>query len=154
MSIFPLKPAAKKRFYAIAGGGALLALGLYLVLSALKDNMVFYYTTTEMHLKAPRETEKVRLGGMVKSQSLKKYDDQRIEFIVSDFVEEIKVFYRGSLPDLFREGQGVVAEGYYLSSGDFQANTILAKHDETYRPPTVNDNGFKGSETIIGRGAQ
>lgn len=154
MIFFPLKPPARKRLYALISGGLLFAIGLYLILSALKDNMVFYYTPSEMLLKAPRASEKVRLGGMVKPQSLEHFEDHRIAFTATDFHQEIRVTYQGSLPDLFREGQGIVAEGYLQDSGNFQANTILAKHDESYRPPSINDEGYEGSNAFQPEGAQ
>lgn len=124
-----------RRMTQVTLGLMILGLGFYLVLSALEDNLVFYYTPSQMIAKNPESTQKLRLGGVVKTKSIQPLKNNEIKFVVTDMISELPVTYQGPLPDLFREGQGVVAEGYYGSGQVFQAQLILAKHDETYRPP-------------------
>ena len=121
----------------------LLALGVLggavaLVLMALEENIVFFYSPTELTEKDIDPGRRLRIGGLVEEGSVVRGGaDGNIEFRITDLSESVAVSYRGLLPDLFREGQGVVAEGMLRVDGTFEAATILAKHDETYMPPEV-----------------
>lgn len=106
-----------------------------LVLTTLSDQLLFFVTPTEIK-KSPVTSRSVRLGGMVVKESVKK-DGVKTTFRVTDFENEIDVQYTGLLPDLFREGQGIVAEGTLQAEGFFLANRLLAKHDENYMPPEI-----------------
>lgn len=122
-------------------GGALVVLGIAvaLVLNALRDSIVFFSTpqmVAEKHIPAGK---RFRLGGLVEPGSLKRGDHLAVTFKIADGSNALSVAYKGILPDLFREGQGVVAEGALDSSGVFKADTVLAKHDETYMPKDVAD---------------
>jgi cytochrome c-type biogenesis protein CcmE len=115
----------------------ILALAVLLVTFALRDTIVFFHTPKDVAEKAIPAGKRFRLGGLVAEGSLKRGAGTAIEFTVTDTVKTIPVSYTGVLPDLFREGQGVVAEGKLDTSGRFLADTVLAKHDETYMPPEV-----------------
>jgi len=129
-----------KRLVFIMGGLAGLGLAAFFVFNALNSNMQFFFSPTEVvENKAPQNTS-FRLGGLVKEGSLKREDDGlTVHFQVTDNAESIKVTYKGILPDLFREGQGIVTQGRFNESGDFIATEVLAKHDEEYMPPEVAD---------------
>ena len=133
----------KKRIYLISLFFITIATSIYLILWALRDNIVFFYSPSEIqqkiNLKEIDEMSKLRLGGMVKESSIKKLNDGSINFIITDFDREMVVFYKGIIPDLFKEQQGVIAEGSINNEGIFIANSILAKHDENYMPPEVQD---------------
>ncbi len=121
---------------------AMLVLGgaVALVLTALEDNIVFFYSPTEVAEKAPAAGKRLRIGGLVKEESWRRLEDGVTQaFVVTDLANEIKVTYRGMLPDLFREGQGVVAEGTFDPEGMFLASEVLAKHDENYMPAEVTE---------------
>lgn len=122
-------------------GGALVVLGIAaaLVLNALRDSIVFFSTPMMVSEKHIQPGQRFRLGGLVQTGSLVRGDNLAIKFNVSDGSTTLPVAYTGILPDLFREGQGVVAEGALDNSGVFQADTVLAKHDETYMPKEVAD---------------
>lgn len=126
----------RRRIVLIASLMSALSLATGLVLYALKDGIVFFYSPQEVVEKGLKPGTRFRLGGLVETGSLIKAGS-RISFSVSDGTKAISVHYQGLLPDLFREGQGVVAEGMLDGSGAFQASTILAKHDETYMPREV-----------------
>ena len=133
----------KKRIYLISLFFITIATSIYLILWALKDNIVFFYSPSEIqqkiNLKEIDEMSKLRLGGMVKESSIEQLNDGSINFIITDFDREMVVFYKGIIPDLFKEQQGVIAEGSINNEGIFIANSILAKHDENYMPPEVQD---------------
>tara|TARA_B100000941_G_scaffold57884_1_gene37861 strand:+ start:443 stop:904 length:462 start_codon:yes stop_codon:yes gene_type:complete len=133
----------KKRIYLISLFFITIATSIYLILWALRDNIVFFYSPSEIQqkisLKEIDEMSKLRLGGMVKESSIEKLNDGSINFIITDFDREMVVFYKGIIPDLFKEQQGVIAEGSINNEGMFIANSILAKHDENYMPPEVQD---------------
>ena len=133
----------KKRIYLISLFFITIAASIYLILWALRDNIVFFYSPSEIqqkiNLKEINEMSKLRLGGMVKESSIKQLNDGSINFIITDFDREMVVFYKGIIPDLFKEQQGVIAEGSINNEGIFVANSILAKHDENYMPPEVQD---------------
>ena len=115
---------------------AVLILTIFLVLKALEENVVYFLSPTEIKNLNETTTEKIRVGGMVKDQSIKINSD-KINFIITDFKNEINVTYSGIVPNLFQEGKGVVAEGILRDKNYFKAEKILAKHDENYIPPEV-----------------
>ena len=118
---------------ALAVIGAAGGIALY----ALRDNIVFFYSPTEAAQKALAAGARLRVGGLVKADSLIKLSGDSVTFVVTDGTNEMTVAYQGLLPDLFREGQGVVAEGVLEAPGQMRADTILAKHDERYMPREV-----------------
>ena len=122
------------RLAAIGGGLAFLALAAFIALTALEDNIVFFRSPSELAAQPAAIGEAIRIGGLVREGSVTR-DGLRADFQVTDLAHDIAVSYEGMLPDLFREGQGVVAEGRF--DGIFRADTVLAKHDETYMPPEV-----------------
>ena len=128
--------ARHKRFILIAVGLALLGLAVMLITNAFRSNMVFFYTPTQVHKgEVPKDTS-FRIGGLVLNQSLKRGDDGlTVHFVVTDTAQEVPVVYKGILPDLFKEGKGVVAQGKVGADGVFVASEVLAKHDENYMPP-------------------
>ncbi|MBI4922484.1 MAG: cytochrome c maturation protein CcmE [Devosia nanyangense] len=126
----------QKRLTVIAGLGAVLAVALTLILLALRDQIVFFYTPSDIHEKAVAAGTPVRLGGLVKTGSWIKNGD-RTDFVVTDGTTDMTAHYTGILPDLFREGQGVVVEGAMAGDGSFAATNVLAKHDEEYMPKDV-----------------
>ncbi|HCX68204.1 MAG TPA: cytochrome c maturation protein CcmE [Rhodobiaceae bacterium] len=117
----------------------ILGMAAGLVLYALSDSVTFFYSPSDVVERGVEPGERIRLGGLVEMGSLQKLDDANVRFNVTDFVETIPVTHRGVLPDLFREGQGVVAEGAMQQDGTFTADKVLAKHDENYMPPEVAD---------------
>ena len=116
---------------------AVVAVALGLVLFAMRSEIVFFRTPSDVVKLKLKPGKRFRLGGLVAKKSVKRGDGTKVKFSVTDTANTIKVFYDGILPDLFREGQGIVAEGRLDASGVFQADTVLAKHDETYMPPEV-----------------
>ena len=112
-------------------------LSIFLVLKSLEENVVYFLSPTEIKNLSEINNKKIRIGGMVKSQSIIINSD-RVIFIVTDFKNEISVSYSGSVPNLFAEGKGAVAEGYLKDRSYFNAVKILAKHDENYMPPEVS----------------
>jgi len=128
----------QRRISVIAGLGVVLALALGLILFALRDQIVFFYAPTEIHEKQVAAGTPVRLGGLVKAGTWKKTGDQN-EFVVTDGTTDMVARYTGILPDLFREGQGVVIEGAVATDGSFAATNVLAKHDEKYMPRALVD---------------
>jgi cytochrome c-type biogenesis protein CcmE len=129
----------QRRLVLIGTGVGVLAIAAALVLTALKDSIVFFNSPTDLVEKHIEPGTRIRLGGLVKSGSVIRGDSLAVRFAVTDGNKEIAVAYAGALPDLFREGQGVVAEGALDGAGLFRADTILAKHDETYMPREVAD---------------
>jgi cytochrome c-type biogenesis protein CcmE len=116
-----------------------LCVAALLVAIALRDTIVFFHSPSEVTSKNIAPGVRIRLGGLVADGSLKRGEGTSVQFAITDTAKSIPVSYTGVLPDLFREGQGVVAEGRLDPSGRFVADTILAKHDETYMPPEVAD---------------
>lgn len=131
-----LKPK-HRRLVLVLAGLALLGVAALFVGTALRDNLVFFFTPSEALEKQIPPERRFRLGGLVEEGSLKR-EGARIAFRITDSAQTLPVVYVGVLPDLFREGQGVVAEGR-LKDGVFEAQTVLAKHDETYMPKEVAD---------------
>lgn len=121
----------------IAGGVGVLAVAVFLVMFALRDTIVFFHTPKDVVEKQIAPGKRIRLGGLVEQGSVKRGNGLEVEFAITDTTRAIPVRYKGVLPDLFREGQGVVAEGKLDTAGHFQADTVLAKHDETYMPKEV-----------------
>ena len=117
---------------------ASVILSVYLVLKSLEENVVYFLSPTEIKNLTEINQKRIRIGGMVKEQSIIIKSD-KINFIVTDFKNEINVSYSGSVPNLFAEGKGVVAEGYLKDRSYFNAVKILAKHDENYMPPEVKE---------------
>ena len=130
----------KQRRLALIGAGVgILAVAVALVLSALKDAIVFFNSPTDLVEKHLAPGTRVRLGGLVVPGSIQKGENLNVRFEVTDGNRAVAVSYQGILPDLFREGQGVVAEGALDPGGAFKADTVLAKHDERYMPREVAD---------------
>ena len=113
-----------------------LVLSVFLILKSLEENVVFFQSPTEIQVLDEVEKKKIRVGGMVKNNSIS-VESKELKFIITDFKNEINVVYSGVVPNLFAEGKGVVAEGYLKDKNFFLATKILAKHDENYMPPEV-----------------
>lgn len=126
-----------RRSLLVLGGVAILALALGLVLVALGRNITYFHVPSDLVSTHVPVGQRFRLGGLVEEGSVVREPDQTIRFAVTDGGGRVSVRYRGLLPDLFREGQGVVAEGRLTAEGVFSADTVLAKHDERYLPPDV-----------------
>lgn len=131
-------------------GVLMLAVGL--VLFALRDSIVFFHTPSDIAEQHVPAGQRFRLGGLVAAGSLKRGEGAKVDFVVTDTLKDVPVTYTGVLPDLFREGQGVVAEGKLTPSGLFVADTVLAKHDETYMPPQVAK-ALQAKGVKLGKGA-
>ena len=127
-----------RRLVLVAVAMLLLGGAAALVLSALKENIVFFYSPTDILAKPPGPERRIRIGGLVEAGSVEKPGDGVVRFRVTDTAQAVAVVFRGLLPDLFREGQGVIAEGKF-ADGTFTASEVLAKHDETYMPREVVD---------------
>ena len=115
-----------------------IILSIYLILKSLEDNVIYFVSPSEIKSLSEIKKSKIRIGGMVKDKSIK-IDSIQINFIITDFKNEINVSYKGSIPNLFEEGKGVVAEGFLKDKNYFNAVKILAKHDENYMPPEVKE---------------
>ena len=123
-----------KRIVAIAIGVAALGAVTALVLTAFQENLVFFFTPTEVAANKAPQGRTFRIGGMVEKGSVKR-EGVAVQFVVTDTAKTLPVVYSGPLPDLFREGKGVVAQGQLGADGVFRASEVLAKHDENYMPP-------------------
>ena len=126
----------RRRLWLLLGSLTTLGVAAALVLTALNDNLVFFYSPTQVAEKSIGPERRFRLGGLVEEGSVQK-EGKIVRFTITDTNKTLKVTYRGILPDLFREGQGVIAEGSIGPDGVFTAREILAKHDENYMPPEV-----------------
>lgn len=127
-----------RRLATIAVAGIILVAAVALGLFAMRDAVVFFYSPSEIAADRPATTERVRVGGLVQEGSIEGHGaSEGVRFVITDRVEDVAVIYFGILPDLFGEGQGVIAEGRFGDDGVFQAETVLAKHDERYMPPEV-----------------
>ena len=113
-----------------------VALSIYLILKSLEENVVYFLSPTEIKSLVQIENKKIRVGGMVKDNSIV-INSENVNFVITDFKNEINVSYSGSVPNLFKEGKGVVAEGFLKDQNFLIAEKILAKHDENYMPPEV-----------------
>lgn len=128
--------ARTKRFGLIALGLAMLIISAVLISKSFKSNLVFFFTPTQVESGEAPKIGNFRIGGLVEAGSLKRLPDGlRVQFKVTDTAKTMQVVYKGILPDLFKEGKGVVAEGKLGSNGLFEADQVLAKHDENYMPP-------------------
>ena len=143
-----------KRFVLIAASLAVLGIATALILSAFRENLVFFFSPSDIAAhKAPAERT-FRVGGMVETGSVKR-DGVQVRFVVTDTAHTVPVVYQGILPDLFREGKGVVAQGKLSADGVFHASEVLAKHDENYMPPEAGQaidkakQAQKAAQTVI-----
>ena len=137
-----------KRIAMVAGGLAALAVAVALVLGAFRQNLVFFFTPSQVAANEAPLGKTFRIGGMVETGSVKRQPDGlTVRFLVTDTAKSIPVVYRGALPDLFREGKGVVAQGRVGGDGVFVASEVLAKHDENYMPPEAADAVKRAHET-------
>ena len=128
----------KLRFVFLALVLASVILIVFLILQSLRDNVVYFKSPSEIKSLIELEKKKIRVGGMVKEQSVS-INSNEVNFIITDFKNEINVVYSGAVPNLFTEGKGVVAEGFLKDRNYFTATKILAKHDENYMPPEVKE---------------
>ena len=126
-----------RRLATIAVAGAVLAGAIALAMFAMKDALIYFYSPTEIAEEGVEIGERIRVGGLVVAGSIDTGDGDLVSFSVTDNANDVLIQYEGILPDLFREGQGVVVEGAFLTPTVFTAETVLAKHDETYMPPEV-----------------
>ncbi|MEE4015756.1 cytochrome c maturation protein CcmE [Roseibium sp. FZY0029] len=127
----------QRRLTLIGSAGAVLAVALTLILIALRSEIVFFQSPTEITQNGVAPGQRIRLGGLVEEGSVVRSDNAEVRFRVTDTANTVAVTYKGILPDLFREGQGVVTEGVVGSDGVFVADSVLAKHDENYIPKEV-----------------
>ena len=139
MSWLPKSPKARRRLWIVAAVAPVLALAVGLSLWAARDSVTFFYSPSEATLEAAPAGRHIRLGGLVEMGSVGRAPDGAVVFTVTDNAASTRVLYHGDLPDLFREGQGIVAEGAFEADRTFTARQVLAKHDETYMPREVAD---------------
>ena len=126
----------KLRFYFVVLILITIFLTVFLVLKSLEENVIYFQSPSDIKTLSETNTKKIRIGGMVKKNSIS-INEKKVNFIITDFENEINVAYSGLVPNLFSEGKGVVAEGYLKDKSFFLATKILAKHDENYMPPEV-----------------
>ena len=126
----------KLRFFLIILVSITLILSVFLILKSLEENVVYFKSPSDIKTLSEANKNKIRVGGMVKKNSIS-IKEKKLNFIITDFENEINVSYSGAVPNLFSEGKGVVAEGYLKDKSFFLATKILAKHDENYMPPEV-----------------
>lgn len=134
----PKSPKARRRLYLIAAIAPVLALAAGLTLWGLSDSISFFYTPAQAAAAKPPVGRSIQLGGLVQPGTVVKHPDGRVDFVVADQQATTKVHFSGDLPDLFREGQGIVATGSFRADGQFEAKQVLAKHDEKYMPREVS----------------
>lgn len=127
----------RRKLSLIIASFLVLVLAAGLILYALRQNISLFYTPSDISLGKAPQAQRLRLGGMVVPGSLQRFDKLKIAFQLTDYQHTVTVYYEGILPDLFREGQGIVALGSLTAQGHFQAQEVLAKHDENYMPPEV-----------------
>ena len=137
MSWLPKSRTARRRLILVAAIAPVLALAVGLSLWGMRHSISYFYTPGQAAAAQPKPGQAVQLGGLVAKGSVVKHPDGRVEFVVTDRVASDRVVFQGDLPDLFREGQGIVAEGAYRQDRVFVAQRVLAKHDETYMPKDV-----------------
>lgn len=142
----------QRRGVLIGSGVAILTVAAILVMFALKDSVVFFHTPSDIAEKHVAPGERIRLGGLVAQGTVKRGEGTAVTFTVTDTIKDIPVTYTGVLPDLFREGQGVVAEGALDAKGLFKADSVLAKHDENYMPKEVAQS-LEARGVKLGQGA-
>ena len=134
-----------RRLFVVAAAVVVLGTASALVLNAFEDNLVFFYSPTDLVEKPVPKGQAIRVGGLVQTGSVQK-NGIDVTFGITDGAQSVRVIYRGVLPDLFREGQGVVTRGMMQADGIFKAEEVLAKHDENYMPPEVVDALKKSGE--------
>ena len=142
----------QRRGILIGVGVGVLMLAVGLVLFALHDSIVFFHTPSDLAEKPIAAGQRFRLGGLVAAGSVKRGQGTKVDFVVTDTLKTVPVVYEGVLPDLFKEGQGVVAEGKFDGGGVFIADSVLAKHDENYMPPEVAK-ALEAKGVKLGKGA-
>ena len=144
--------ARHKRLGLIAAGLALLIIAVVLIAKSFNSNLVFFFTPTQVQAGEAPKSGSFRIGGMVEMGSIKRLPDGlRVEFKVTDTAKIMPVIYKGILPDLFKEGKGVVAQGKLGANGIFEADQVLAKHDENYMPPEAAAaiEAAKANKTVV-----
>jgi cytochrome c-type biogenesis protein CcmE len=139
MNWLPKSPKARRRLWVVTAVAPVLALAVGLSLYAMRDSVTFFFSPSEATVEKAPAGRVVRLGGLVEAGSVARGGDGDVSFVVTDNVATTRVVYRGDLPDLFREGQGIVAQGAFQADRSFRATQVLAKHDETYMPREVAD---------------
>ena len=143
----------QKRLTMILGGLAIIGLAVGIILYALSGTITFFHTPSDLAETGVKPGQRIRLGGMIEAESVKKSAGTITTFNVTDQIKTITVSYNGILPDLFREGQGVVTEGMLQTDGTFMADTVLAKHDENYMPRELAES-LKEKGVKLGKGAE
>jgi len=133
----PKSPKARRRLTLVAAIAPVLALAVGLTLWGLRDSISYFYTPSQAIEARPPPGRSIQLGGLVQAGSVVKHPDGRVEFTVADRIATTRVAFSGDLPDLFREGQGIVATGAFRADGGFEAKQVLAKHDEKYMPREI-----------------
>lgn len=139
MNWLPKSPKARRRLWIVLAVAPVLALAVGLSLWAMRGSVTYFFTPSEVTEQAAPAGRNVRLGGLVAMGSVQRLADGEVAFTVTDNAASTRVVYHGDLPDLFREGQGIVAEGAFQPDRSFRARQVLAKHDETYMPREVAD---------------
>lgn len=139
MSWLPKSPKARRRLWIVLAAAPVLALAVGLSLWAMRGSVTYFFTPSEVTEQAAPAGRNVRLGGLVAAGSVRRLTDGEVAFTITDNAAATRVLYQGDLPDLFREGQGIVAEGAFQPDRSFRARQVLAKHDETYMPREVAD---------------
>lgn len=139
MNFLPKSRKARTRLLLLAVIAPVVAVAVGLTLWGMRDSISLFYTPSQAAEARPAPGRAIQLGGLVKVGSVVKHPDGRVEFTVQDKIAADRVVFQGDLPDLFREGQGIIAEGAYRGDGTFEAKRVLAKHDETYMPKEVAD---------------
>ncbi len=142
----------QRRGVLIGVGVGVLMVAVALVLFAMRDSIVFFHTPSDLAEKPIAVGQRFRLGGLVAADSVKRGQGTKVEFVVTDTLKTVPVVYEGVLPDLFKEGQGVVTEGRLTDGGTFVADSVLAKHDENYMPPEVAK-ALEAKGVKLGKGA-
>lgn len=137
MTLWPKSRRARRRLTLVLVAAPILAAAAALSVMAMGEAVVFFYTPSQLTAERAAPGRAIKLGGLVRPGSVRRHADGTVDFVVTDGRQERQVVHQGDLPDLFREGQGVVAEGEFLSSGVFSASSVLAKHDERYMPRDV-----------------
>jgi cytochrome c-type biogenesis protein CcmE len=137
MPLLPRSPKARRRLTVLLAAAPILALAVGLSLYAMRDTVVFFYGPSDAKAKHLPAGRVVRIGGLVEPGSIHRLADGAMAFKIADHATDVAAVYKGELPDLFREGQGVVAQGAFDPSGQFAASEVLAKHDERYMPKEV-----------------
>ena len=158
MSFLPKSRKARTRLLLLAVIAPVVAVAVGLTLWGMRDSISLFYTPSQAAEAKPAPGRAIQLGGLVQVGSVLKHPDGRVEFTVQDKVAADRVVFQGDLPDLFREGQGIIAEGSYRHDGIFEAKRVLAKHDETYMPKALADElkekgEYRGAEGGMPKGA-